>query len=109
MKEIKELLKPPFNKYQIYGTYRINTGDDHIVLHGGEYTSRTALKSIAKWVCDAMNEKWERDFEPKRVIVKESAEGFARGYCPDCHTEVWNTVCVYCYMCGCKFSKPEEK
>ncbi|MDR0472169.1 MAG: zinc ribbon domain-containing protein [Treponema sp.] len=102
---LERLLKPPFDRL---GHAIVNKDINTIAIIPCSYLDGDKQKNmLTDWITAALNEKAERDFvKPMRWVVKESAEGYAWGYCPKCRYRTgFNSD--YCPNCGQRLLPPE--
>ena len=104
---LEELLKPPFRRTidgSIYDLY-----NDMICSISAKFVSN---KLVRKFVEQALNEKWERDFgEPLRWKITDSRNEYE---CPKCKRLLHSEAAMlwyysYCPHCGQKLDPPENK
>ena len=105
MKELKDLLKPPFFLDRGSGCFYLRDRDGFIL---SELPIRH--RSISLFLCGAATEKWERDFgEPMRWILMNPGEYSPCYKCEKCGSTYHKDLTNYCPSCGQKLLPPEDK
>jgi hypothetical protein len=110
--ELKELLKPPFERGgdYIYATARDGTNHPLVIIQ--DYFSRISCKSVTSLISDfivrALTNEWEREYgEPLRwipCIAPVIGYGFA---CEKCQI-VQLRKSKFCPNCGKRLNPPEK-
>ena len=107
-KTLKNILKPPFELSHNDGIYdKEGTKLEIILLGGVEQIGHGRL--VRRFICDAMNEKWNRDHGERKRWKPGKYYGMDDGHgnwdntllCPDCNTEKpYGDNINFCPHCG---------
>ncbi|MCL2556880.1 MAG: hypothetical protein FWE09_00210 [Treponema sp.] len=104
---LKELLKPPFKASEGLIGDRMN--QSLMWLAHPSYVLRKAFTIWKKFVVNALNEKWERDFGEPRFWLKGADGDPRRHKCPVCKYAIKGDPFKFCPECGARLFRPKEK
>ena len=116
MKELKDLLEPPFTAlFSISGDLCMYDADDYCAIIGEilpagffeQKITKEQRKEFAQLLAAALNSEWQRQFGGERWCKYKTAAGYTRYKCLVCGSANYTSSFKYCPWCGIKLLPPE--